>query len=105
MRVKRWHRWTKREHAFLVRKFMTNGDISIAAMMNEKFPKEYPWTDKHIEKRRKYFGLSRGRKAGQCFNNRNNLKAAWDTRGRAKQGEIREWCTSQRKHIKVNGRF
>src|SRR5688572_18895510 len=100
-----WHRWTKSEHRLLVQKYMGHGDKAIAEMLNDRFPKEYPWTEKHVEKRRKYFGLSRGRKAGECFTSRNNPKASWDTRGRAKDGEVRQWKTAGtvRSYIKVNG--
>lgn len=103
--MKRWHKWTKAEHRLLVQKFMRYGDKAIAEMLNKRFPKAYPWTDKHVEKRRNYFGLHRGRTAGQCFVNRNNIKASWDTRGRAKDGEVRQWNQNGvlRSYIKVDG--
>lgn len=94
-RLSHWHRWTKAEHRLLVRTYRKHGDTAIAEMLNRQFPKGYPWTNKHVEKRRKYFGLKRTKAEEHRIRVLNNGDGrqykTWDTRGRAKDGEIRRW--------------
>jgi len=103
--MKRWHKWTEMEHRFLVENYGLVGDTKLAEIMNKKFPKGYPWTKKHIEKRRNYFGLKRSKDQEHRLRVLNNSdgrhQKMWNTRGRMNEGEIREW--KGRKYIKVNG--
>lgn len=83
------------------------GDTRLAEMFEEKFPKHYPWTNKHIEKRRSYLGLKRTpvqESTLRVLNNKDGRQAKmWETRGAAKDGDTRMW--EGRKHIKVNGKW
>lgn len=83
------------------------GDTRLAEMFEEKFPKHYPWTKKHIEKRRSYLGLKRTAEQESCLRVLNNKDGRqvkmWQTRGAATEGDTRIW--KGRKYIKVNGRF
>jgi hypothetical protein len=101
-----FHRWTKEMEAFLIDVYEYVGDYLIAEEMNERFPHEYPWNKKHIEKKRGYLGLRRTKDqemflrwfANAIINK--SQKKAWDTRGRMKIGEVRLW--KDREYIKTN---
>jgi hypothetical protein len=94
-----WHRWTLRETEWLIKLYQFMGDYEIALVFDEAFPKEYGWTLKHIEKRRKYSGLRRTKEQLKAIRERNRLfgcwmvgsKNAWQTRGAAPIGEVRKW--------------
>jgi len=105
--MKKWHKWTKKEHAFLVKNYRSIGDTKLAELFNDKFPKDYSWTKKQIEKRRNYFGLKRTKEEERRLRKLNNKDGrhfkAWDKRGRAPEGTIRNW--GDRVFIKVNGKF
>jgi hypothetical protein len=100
-----WTKWTPEMDAFLLENYEWIGDTHLAVMFQEKFPKTYGWTKKHIEKRRKYKGLKRTaeqRHILQCLNNADGRhEKMWDTRGRVKEGEIKHW--DGRVFIKVSG--
>jgi hypothetical protein len=104
---KGWNKWTKEMDSFLMENYEWIGDYGLAEMFEEKFPKGYPWTNKHIEKRRSYLGLKRTKEQAMTLKYIGCLLGdhvkLWDTRGRAKEKEIREW--KGRKYIKVGGRF
>lgn len=102
-----WHKWTPEEDELLRLKFETVGDTKLAELFNQQFPKGYPWTKKHIEKRRGYLKLKRTPEQEnrlRALNNQDGRQLRmWDSRGdKMKDGEIREW--KGRKYIKVNGR-
>lgn len=103
----KWHKWTKKEHNFLVKKYRSIGDTKLAELFNQKFPKQYKWTKKQIEKRRNYFGLKRTKEEESRLRKLNNKdgrhKKCWDTRGRTPDGTIKKW--GDRIFIKVNGSF
>lgn len=102
-----WHRWTKQEDIFLLANYRTIGDTKLADLFEKKFPKGFPWTKKHIEKRRTYLGMKRTPKEEnrlRVMNNKDGRQLRmWDARGAAKEGETRVW--KGRKYIKVNGKF
>ena len=51
--------WTDEQIKFLKDNYKHIGDIELAKIFNEKFPKEKGWTHKHVEKKRKYLKLKR----------------------------------------------
>jgi hypothetical protein len=91
-----YHRWSKSEITFLIKKYEWIGDTKLAEMFNLKFPKSvHTWTKKHIEKKRNYLGLKRSAEQERylrCENNKDGRQVRmWDTRGRLQEGEIRTW--------------
>lgn len=92
--------------AFLRKHYRTIGDKKLAELFEKKFPKHYPWTLKHIEKRRGYLGIKRTARQVhliRCENNRDGRQTkTWDARGRMKENEIRVW--NGLAYIKVNGK-
>jgi hypothetical protein len=103
----RWFKWTKEMDRYLLDNYEWMGDKRLAELFSEKFPKHYPWTNKHIEKRRGYLGLRRTKEQESIIRIINNWDGrhakAWDTRGRCPEGTVKEW--KGRKYIKVNNRF
>lgn len=103
----RWCKWTKAMDSYLRVNYGWIGDTRLAEMFEEAFPKHYPWTKKHIEKRRGYLGLKRTAEQESCLrvlNNKDGRQAKmWETRGAAKEGDTRIW--KGRKYIKVDGQF
>lgn len=101
-----WYKWTEKMDLYLLLNFQWVGDKRLAEMFQEKFPKHYPWTKKHIEKRRGYLGLKRTDEQVSHIRRINNGDGrhykAWDTRGRMQEGEVRTW--EGRKYIKVKGK-
>jgi hypothetical protein len=106
-----WHRWTLRETEWLIKLYQFMGDYEIALVFDEAFPKEYGWTLKHIEKRRKYSGLRRTKEQLKAIRERNRLfgcwmvgsKNAWQTRGVTPIGGIKKW--NGRDYIKTKTGF
>lgn len=111
MKQKGWHKWTKEEDQFLIDNYGWIGDVRLAEMFEERFPKGYPWTCKHIEKRRYYLKLKRTSEQEQTLAYLNRITTcrfkSWDTRGRHKEGTIVEWYVRdrKRKYIKFRGKF
>jgi hypothetical protein len=104
--MKHWHKWTKAEDKFLKENYEWIGDKHLAAMFQKRFPKHYPWTLKHIEKRRSYLGLNRTHEQIHILRYINNQDGRqlkmWDKRNRMKDGEIRTW--NKQTYIKHNGK-
>jgi hypothetical protein len=105
---KGWNKWTWEMDAYLIDNYEWIGDLYLAEMFEAKFPKGYPWTKKHIEKRRSYLKLIRTteqektlRLIACIYNNRDGK--AWDKRGRIPEGCVKTW--NGRKYIKVNGKI
>lgn len=100
-----WCRWTKDMDDYLKEKFGQIGDTKLAELFEVKFPKPYPWTKKHIEKRRSYLKLKRTKEQEhylRCLNNKDGRHfKMWDKRNRMKEGEVRTW--NGRQYIKHNG--
>ncbi|MBX4188239.1 MAG: hypothetical protein KW793_03855 [Candidatus Doudnabacteria bacterium] len=107
MKQKGWHRWSSEEHDLLLKNYRKIGDTKLAEMLNKNHPKAYPWTKKHVEKRRNYFGLKRTKEEEHDLRVANNGDGrhfkAWSTRGRAAEGEVRVW--DGRPYIKVGNVF
>jgi hypothetical protein len=51
--------WTPQMIEFLKDNYTTKGDVEIAMIFQEIFPKKKKWTKKHISKKRKYLNLRR----------------------------------------------
>jgi hypothetical protein len=102
---KNWTRWTPAMNKFLGDNYEWIGDTHLAAMFEERFPKNHPWTKKHLEKRRMYLKLVRTieqRRIIHWINNQDDRhKKSWDVRGRMQENEVRSW--NGRKYIKING--
>jgi hypothetical protein len=107
MKQKGWYKWTRAMDRMLTLNYEWVGDCRLAEMFEERFPKGYPWTCKHIEKRRSYLRLKRTKEQEKTLRFLNCLTTdkdkSWDTRGRSPEGSFRFW--KGQKFIKVNGRF
>lgn len=105
-KVTHWKKWTKEMDAFLLENYAWIGDRHLSEMFAKKFPQPYPWTKKHIEKRRSYLKLKRSKEQEHIIRVINNWDGrqvkTWDARGRMAEGEVRSW--EGRKYIKVKGK-
>lgn len=54
--------WTDEQKQFLKDNYQTKGDVEIAEIFQERFPKRKKWTKSHINKKRKYLQLQRTEK-------------------------------------------
>ena len=103
---KHFTHWSDEMSEYLRHHYKHTGNKKLAAMFEEKFPKHFPWTLKHIEKRLFYMGLKRTKQqinAIMCANNGDGRHhKAWDTRGRMEEGDIRWW--EGRAYIKKDGK-
>lgn len=108
-----YHRWSKEQVAFLLDNYQRIGDTELAEIMNGLFPHKYPWTKKHIEKKRSYLKLKRTKDEMHLIYVRNaavdryNTKQAWDTKGRSPEGTIVLWRRQSEKlqYIKTANGF
>lgn len=104
--AKNYTHWTTSMEKFLIENYSSIGDTQLAQMFEKKFPKSFTWTKKHIEKKRYYMKLKRTAEQEnrlRVLNNRDGRQVkTWDSRGRMKDGDVREW--NGRKYIKFNGR-
>jgi hypothetical protein len=105
--MKHWTRWTKDMNQFLLDNYEWIGDKRLSELFEERFPKHFRWTLKHIEKRRNYMKLKRTPEAVLCIklvnNLDNDLAKLWDIRGRSHDGTVKDW--RGRKFIKVDGKY
>lgn len=108
--------WTEKQVEFLITFYKLIGDKEIASIFNRNWPKNKTWTNKQIEKKRKYLKLVRTEKEKNKIHQRNVdhgafLKCAtkrWETTGQAEEGEIRMWRSNSGRMIpmvKTNGKF
>lgn len=99
--------WTSDMNDYLKANFKMIGDTKLAELFEKKFPKSFPWTKKHIEKRRTYMKLKRTAKEEnrlRVLNNKDGRQERmWIIRGAANDGATTIW--EGRKYIKVNGRW
>lgn len=51
--------WNDEMISFLKKNYKNIGDVEISEIFQLQFPKNKPWTKKHIEKKRRYLGLKR----------------------------------------------
>ncbi len=110
--------WTDEMIQFLRENYRRIGDTELAEIFSAKWPKNKGWSKKHIEKKRRYLKLKRTKKEREAILQghveagvyvRGNAKM-WETRGIAKEGEIRYWRVGQNDarpvpFIKVDGSF
>lgn len=110
--------WTDEMVQFLRENFRKIGDTELAEIFSTKWPKNKGWSKKHIEKKRRYLKLKRTRKEMDAIRQRHieagvyarGNEKMWETRGVAKEGEIRYWRASYNKDrpvplIKIDGQF
>jgi hypothetical protein len=102
--------WTDEMVVFLKGSFREIGDKELAAIYQDRWPKNKPWTLKHIEKKRNYLGLHRTKEELKDIKTRNAKQGCWmtgktwQTRGQAPLYHIAEWETTAgyfRKFIKL----
>lgn len=101
--------WTKDQIQFLKDNYQEMGDVEIAALFNQICPKNKPWSNKHIEKKRRYLKLKRTKAEINNIRERNidrgcfaiGNKNMWKTRGVADLGTIRIWRHSEGGHFAV----
>ena len=91
--------WTPEQVQFLKNNYQKIGDVELAEIFEKKWPKTKKWTNKHIEKKRRYLHLKRTEEEKRNIKNRNiemgrfSMCAAkrWKTIGVTPVGEIRIW--------------
>lgn len=91
--------WTDEQTNWLLTRYKRYGDKEIAEIFNQKFPKNKPWTLKHIEKKRRYLNLKRTPSMIQKIKDRAIKKGTyaagvqkmWQTRGERKEGTSVRW--------------
>lgn len=94
--------WTDDQVQFLMDNYKEIGDTEIAEIFNETCPKEKGWSNKHVEKKRRYLKLKRSKAVQKKIHDRNIEKGCyvigsmktWETRGVTPIGDIRIWQTS-----------
>jgi hypothetical protein len=90
--------WTKDQVDFLFAYYPIMGDVEIAEIFNEIYPKKKVWTKNHIDKKRSYLQLIRTKYELAAIRIRNNGQSRysinhwkrWHNRAR-KQGETVLW--------------
>ena len=108
--------WTLEQEGFLRKNYKSIGDMELAEIFNNKFPKIKSWTKHHIEKKRSYLNLKRTREQILRIYQRNldagRLNKYHTNRfcqiGWAKDGAIRMWLNQDGKpkpKIKINGHW
>jgi HNH endonuclease len=110
-------KWTPEWDAFLKENYQQIGDVGLAKMFEEKFPKNYPWTAKHIGKRRGYLGLHRTKTEVSEIVKANlesgiyefNGTKRWALIGQLPENTKRVWRNNRDGNpfivIKINGKF
>lgn len=94
--------WTDVQVKFLQENFRTIGDVEIAEIFENEFPKKKPWTKKHIDKKRGYLKLIRSQAEIKAIHQRNKTngrfsqcaKKRWETTGINEVGTIVVWNTN-----------
>ncbi len=69
--------WTEEQTEWLKRNFYYYGDVEIAEIFNQLWPKNKSWTLKHIEKKRKYLILNRSKENLHDVYLRNKIQGRW----------------------------
>lgn len=107
--------WTPTQVAFLRENYQSIGDVEIAEIFENEWPKNKVWTKKHIEKKRRYLNLKRTKIELQEVHIRNKIsgrlavanKKRWDVTGSNPIGTILIWNTNgyQMAHIKTENGY
>lgn len=63
--------WTDEQVQFLIDNYKTIGDVELAEIFQEKFPKVKKWTKSHFSKKRKYLKLNRTKEDIKAIYRRN----------------------------------
>lgn len=100
--------WSDEQVQFLVENYQRIGDVEIAEIFNEVYPKNKTWTNKHIEKKRGYLGLKRTERQIAEIKARNvrsgrfavNHWKRWIGRV-TKPGTIRKWNNNGREYLVI----
>lgn len=63
--------WTPEMVEYLIKNYKSIGDTELAKIFQKKYPKNKPWTKKHIEKKRRYLNLKRSKYIQKKIHQRN----------------------------------
>ncbi|MFA6058926.1 MAG: hypothetical protein WC756_12060 [Taibaiella sp.] len=66
--------WTDEQLDFLKSSYQTMGDVEIAEVLNERWPKNKQWTKNHIAKKRNYLKLKRSPEQQRIIIKNNSIK-------------------------------
>lgn len=91
--------WTEEQVAYLKANYKQIGDVEMAEIFQEKWPKKKGWTLKHIEKKRLYLKLQRTKEEVAAVKARNIkkgrfaicVKKRWLKTGTMAIGTVRYW--------------
>lgn len=90
--------WTPEQVVFLKKSFKTIGDVELSEIFEAEWPKNKPWTEKHIRKKRCYLNLHRTEKQVNDVRIRNTksgryntVNQRWKTTGVTEVGQIKVW--------------
>jgi hypothetical protein len=109
--------WSTEQTEYLLQNYKIMGDVEIAEHFENNFPKNKPWTKKHIVKKRRYLGLKHSQEELQCIFLRNKnigrwalcAKKRWQHTGQTPDGTIRVWHAGKGRFklpkIKIEGRW
>ena len=108
--------WTAEQVRFLRKNYVRIGDVELAEIFEKKWPKNKPWTLKHIEKKRVYLKLYRTPEQIEAVFIRNKRLGRfkfcpinrWILQGVMPEGTIRIWNNAeggQFKVIKTGGKY
>lgn len=103
--------WTPSQVSYLKQNYQSIGDVEIAEIFENEWPKNKAWTKKHIEKKRRYLKLKRTPIELEEIQIRNTVngrfaicnKKRWESTGSNAIGTIVIWNTAgyQMAHIKT----
>ena len=91
--------WKPEQVQFLRDNYKTMGDVEMAEIFESEYKKEKGWSNKHIEKKRRYLKLKRTQAQIKKIKKRNVrmgrfaecAKKRWETMGVTPAGDIRIW--------------
>lgn len=95
--------WSSEQVAFLKKNYKKIGDVELAEIFENEWPKNKGWTKKHIEKKRRYLFLKRTPADLQRIHSRNKKsgrlavanKKRWEVTGSNEIGKIVIWKVNE----------
>jgi hypothetical protein len=99
--------WTPEMITYLKRNYRKLGDTEIAERFQKLYPKNKPWTKKHIEKKRRYLNLKRTENELSAINKRNTKQGrlpgywAFHEDKICEEGTIKIWKHKNGREFKV----
>jgi hypothetical protein len=99
--------WKPEMVTYLKRNYKKIGDKELAERFTELYPKNKPWTKKHIEKKRRYLKLNRTEEQQSAIKKRNTKQGRfpgyWSFHQDliSKEGTIKIWKTKKGRKFKV----